>query len=433
MTSTCRQQGRAPLTFQQQARLERARQARAAGSAPRSNLVTDAVSITGPLDVDRLRLAAAQVWRRQPALRSRIFGDHQVLSPCQDSSPSPPRLDLAPFDVAPFDITSLDQAPLDQRATAPSEFDPDGTHRCALTLHPAAEHQHELRLAADHLVFDARSLEIFWENLWNAYLSPSADEDCRCEPGYLDMLTHRTRPSARSRELTESVIEILRKRRSPFGFIDLPMRLGLDSVGSRQVSVLSLPVPSELQDRAGESARSRRTTVFAVVTAAAFAAVREVGNTETPMLYTFLENRRSASARTAIGWFAATTLLTAAGSGKGDEVGQAKQILLDALISGAQSTEQVHRACGEGSRHATLPSVSLSMGQPVREAMTVGDLEVSGVPDADGPTGSVPRGRIAIDYWPQLIQLSYETDRFDASTVRALGEALRSQLERLVS
>ncbi|MEO6503825.1 MAG: condensation domain-containing protein [Jatrophihabitantaceae bacterium] len=426
MTSTCRQQGSAPLTFQQQARIERARQARAAGSAPRSNLVTDAVSITGPLDADRLQSAAGEVRRRQPALRSRFFPDHQELWPCHPSSPSLPRLDLS----------RIDPAPLDRPLTAPAEFAPDGPDRFALSLHRTGEHQHELRLAADHLVFDARSLEIFWENLWNAYLSPGADgagQGCRCEPGYLEMLTRGTRQSERSRELTESVIEILRKRHSPFGYVDLPMRLGLDSVGSRRVSVLSLPVPSEVQGRAAELARSRRTTVFAVITAAAFAAIGDVGDTETPMLYTFLENRRSASARTAIGWFAATTLLTAAGSGKGDEVGQAKQILLDALISGAQGTEQVHRACGQGRRHANLPSVSLSMGQPARNAMTVGDIEVNGVAESDGPTGSVPRGRIAIDYWPQLIQLSYETDRFDASTVQAFGDALRSEIERLVS
>jgi hypothetical protein len=151
------------------------------------------------------------------------------------------------------------------------------------------------------------------------------------------------------------------------------------------------------------------------------------------MLYTYLENRRTASARTAIGWFAATTLLTDHGSGAGDEVEQAKKVLLDALLFGAQSTEEAHRACGDGKQPANLPSVSLSMGQPARDGLTVGGLEVTGLAEEDEPTGSVPRGRIAIEYWPQLIQLSYETDRFDASTVRAFADAVLFQLERLAS
>ncbi|MDQ1739397.1 MAG: mycobactin peptide synthetase MbtE, partial [Pseudonocardiales bacterium] len=336
---------------------------------------------------------------------------HQVLSPCQEALPLPR---------------------LDQATTAPAEFAPDELERFALSLQRIRPYQHELTLAADHLVFDARSLEIFWENLWSAYLSPDAEQGCRCEPGYLEMLTAPTPLSGRCRERTESVTAILRKRQSPFGYLDIPVCLGLDSAGSRKVSVVALPVPAELQDRVAELARLRRTTVFAVVTAAAFAAIGDVSDTGPPMLYTYLENRRSASARRAIGWFAATTLLAQDGPSTGDEVGQAKKILLDALICGGQSTEEVHRACGAGERHATLPSVSLSLGPAAQEAMTVGDLEVTGVSGMDEPTGSVPRGRIAIEYWPQLVQLSYETDRFDASTVRAFGELVRRQLERLV-
>lgn len=413
MTATCRQHGSAPLTFQQRARLERARQARAAGSAPRSNLITDAVSITGPLDVDRLQRAAGEVRRRQPALRSRFSRDHQEIAPCQDTTSPLPRLD--------------------RRTGFSAEFAPEGPDRFALALRRTGERQHELSLAADHLVFDARSLDIFWENLWRAYLSPAADGDCLCEPGYRELLTPPARQSDRSRELTDSVIEILRKRRSPFGYLDIPVRLGLDSVGGRGVSVLSLPVPASLQDGVVELIRRRRTTVFAVITAAAFAAIRAVSDTETPMLYTYLENRRTASARTAIGWFAATTLLTGHGSGTGDEVEQAKKVLLDALLFGAQSTEEVHRACGDGTRPANLPSVSLSMGQPARDGLTVGDLAVTGLVEEDEPTGSVPRGRIAIEYWPQLIQLHYETDRFDVATVRAFADAVLFQLERLAS
>jgi hypothetical protein len=257
----CRQQGSAPLTFLQQARLERSRQARAAGSAPRSNLVTDAVSITGPLDADRLQRAAGEVRRRQPALRSRFADDHQVLAPCQGADLPPPRLDRHP--------------------TAPAEFATDGPERFALFLRQIEPHQHELTLAADHLVFDARSLEIFWENLWSAYLAPGPEEGCRCESGYLELLTAPTRLSDRCRERTEFLTALLKQRQSSFGYLDLPVRLGLDSVGSRQVSVVSQPVPAETHQRVAELARLRRTTVFAVVTAASFAAIRDVSGADT--------------------------------------------------------------------------------------------------------------------------------------------------------
>ncbi len=411
MTWTCRQQGNAPLTFQQQARLERSRQARAAGSAPRSNLVTDAVSVTGPLDVARLRQAAGAVWRRQPALRSQFFSDYQHLLPCQDSTFLPPV----------------------HRGAAPeSEFAPDGEERFALFLNETGPGEHELRLLADHLVFDARSLDLFWENLWAAYRNPGVEADCHCEPGYLEMLAAGERAAAPGRDRTRATIELLRKRRSPFGYVDLPVRLDLDSVGSRRVSVLSLPLEPNLRDRVVELARHRRTTVFAVITAASFAAIRTVGD-ETPMLYTFLENRRTAGARTAIGWFAATTLLVDHESRPGDEVDRAKQALLDALLHGGQSTEEVHRACGAGKRHASLPSVSLSAGQRPREAVSVDGIEVSGLAEEEDPTGSVPRGRIAIEYWPELMQFSYETDRFDTSTVQAFATVVRHQIERVGS
>lgn len=401
-----------PLTFQQQARLERSRQAFAAGSAPRSNLVTDAVAITGALDVPRLRQAAAAVWRGQPALRSRFFPDHQDLSPCHNMA-FLPRLESGP---APD-----------------SEFDPAGAERFALFLQERTPREYELRLLADHLVFDARSLDVFWENLWAGYLSPETDQGCRCEPGYLEMLqagTHRPDPG---RDRTRDTIEILRGRQSPFGYLDLPVRLDLDSVGSRRVSVHSVALDGDLRDRIAELARRRRTTVFAVVTAATFAAIRTVGDTETPMIYTFLENRRSARARAAIGWFAATTLLVDHPATPGDEVDRAKQALLDALLHGARATEEVHRACGAGRRHASLPSVSLSAGQPARNPVSVGGIEVRGLVEDEDPTGSVPRGRIAIEYWPQLLQFSYETDRFDPSTVRAFATVVRHQIERVGS
>ena len=410
MTAGCHQQGSMPLTFQQQARLERSRQALAAGSAPRSNLVTDAVSITGALDVSRLRQAARVVWRGQPALRSRFFPDHQDLSPCQETA-FLPRLEAG---MAPD-----------------SEFDPAGPERFALFLQERRPAEYELRLLADHLVFDARSLDVFWDNLWAAYLSPVTDQGCHCEPGYVGML--RAAPRRPDPGRTRDAIEILRGRQSPFGYLDLPVCLDLDSVGSRRVSVLSLPLDGDLRDRVAELARRRRTTVFAVVTAATFAAIRTVGNTETPMLYTFLENRRSARDRAAIGWFAATVLLVDHPASQGDQLDRAKQALLDALLHGARATEEVHRACGAGRKHASLPSVSLSAGQPARDPVSVGGIEVRGLAEDDDPTGSVPRGRIAIEYWPDMLQFNYETDRFDAATVRAFATVVRHQIERVGS
>jgi hypothetical protein len=410
-----------PLTQPQADRIERARQARAAGLAARSDAVAYRLEVHGRLEVPRLRSALRQVSDRHPALRTVFEPGQQRVVPCSTAG-------------AGMELVTAGDRP--DGGEPPVRFAKEQPVRGRVQVVPVGPEHHRLTAYIDHLIADDHSIYLLFRDLWRAYAGEalgdrggdgdpgggSAAGGCQCAPhAFRDFAVRQNElsdPTAQLPPGLTAAAAAMRARDSPFGFIDLPVSYPLDEIRSRRSVHGHAAVDHDLWQALARYGDLRRCSPFMLLTAAVAGMLRRRTGTDLPMIYTTLLNR-SGRDRDAVGWYAANALLAgpvAAGSTLGDLVGHARSWILEALRGGVAATHHLHQATnGAARRPATLPSLSVAMVD--RRAVDLPappGLRLRQVPPSGA--GSLPRGRIVVllgvDGEGQRLTVSCEEQRF---------------------
>ncbi|GAB3951283.1 hypothetical protein GCM10029976_087430 [Kribbella albertanoniae] len=401
MTSDCRVAGSYPLTFQQYARLERARQAAAHGATARTNLMESACDVTGPLSLESVRSAALAVARRHPALRLSFEDSVQVVAPC-----SAAEVPVADGTVA---LSPVEDA------------------RLALVISSDGADRHRLTAQLDHLAFDGTSIEIFWRDFWAFYASPPVSQQCACNPTFLAFADAAAARSAQPAPGLDAAVAELRAADSPLGFARFPVRLPLSEVGSRSAAAQVVDLGNTWWASYTAAARANGCTPFVAAAEAVLSAIGDLAPGSRPMMYTYLQNRRTPAEQEAIGWFAATVLLMAP---EVIDLRSVRAMVGAALSHGDVATELLHRRCGGGRRPASLPSVSLALSQAPGSGtpLRVGELEIRRIA-AESVGSWLPRGRLAVDVAATgQLTIAYEVERYDPAIIRTFADRIADGL-----
>ncbi len=255
-----------------------------------------AVRLDGECDPDRLRRAVAQVAARHEALRT-VFAVDEDGRPVQLVQPAP-GADQTPFGVH----AAADRAGVQARIDHWLRHRFDVSRHCWHAELVTAPGTAALVLAADHLVFDGWSAELFEAHLAEAYQDPDAQP--RLAPG-----AHPADAAEAQRSLLAGPQGATLRRywsRALDGFTDtmlLPEPFTAGPAPARRTSVLEQTLDAAATAALGTLAAAAGTTRFTAVTAAfkAYLHLRGLGPDNTVSIAA--STRDTFDAHSAIGYF----------------------------------------------------------------------------------------------------------------------------------
>ncbi|RKT11416.1 amino acid adenylation domain-containing protein [Streptomyces sp. 1114.5] len=265
--------------------------------------VVHAVRLDGAYDRDRLRRAVARVAARHEALRTVFAAGEdgrpvQLVQPAPGADPAPSGADQVPFGVHAAADRDAVQARIDHWLRHRFDVSRACWHAELVTAPGTAA----LVLAADHLVFDGWSAELFEAHLAEAYQDPDA------EPALAPGAHPADAAEAQRRLLAGPQGTTLRQYWSQAldGFTDtmlLPEPFTAGPAPARRTSVLEQRLDATATAALGRLAAAAGTTRFTAVTAAfkAYLHLRGLGPDNTVSIAA--STRDTFDAHSAIGYF----------------------------------------------------------------------------------------------------------------------------------
>lgn len=286
------------------------------------------LSISGELDVDRLRAALDEVQARHPALRT-VFAEHRGL-PHAVVRTSPGPLTVMP---AGADAEAVIRAEVD----APFDLSEGPLFRATLLRGDAGP---ALLMVADHLICDGTGLRILASDLVSAYRDPgsvaarppvppdagSAGAEVRAAVDHWrEVLTPAPEPLA---------LPVSRPRSAPVG----------------ETGIVSRELPSRTEQGLRAAARAAHTGLFAPVAAAVAHALSEVTGSADICVGTAVDRRARVGRSDAVGFHVATVPLRIAAP-RGEQpaalLGTVAKVTMDAIDHSAASFAEIVAAVAQ--------------------------------------------------------------------------------------
>jgi acyl carrier protein len=266
-------------------------QMNAAPGDPTFNMV-DSWRITGPLDIDALRLAVATIANRHDILRSR-FSDVSG-TPARVIAEGSVALDVAVLDSAEDEISSSIEAEISR----PFDLTREPPLRCRLLV--VAPHDHVLIITIHHIVCDNRSLSIFYRELGELYQNRESSLPAAASR-YADYVTREQ--DAITRKLYEKELGYWRDSLAMSAtLVDLPLDRPHRGAPSFKTARVSEVVPAHISQQAASLARQERVPRF-VVYLAAYAIMLRRSGSQSDFIIGIAISDRSITERNTIGLF----------------------------------------------------------------------------------------------------------------------------------
>ena len=401
-----------------------------------SYVIASPMELTGPLDVNALRAAARDLADRHELLRATFQEQGQSLSIRIEDAGQPA-------------ITLLDMtAQSDPRASAEAAARAIGERPMDLASGPLARlllcqlapKRHILTLFIHHIIADAWTVALLWEDLGLLYGAHIGEEVTLPPTGkpYSSYAREQVEAAASSRareELTEWL------RRLDCVSIDNSLRTDRQrtAMGSSEGNTLSLTLPADLVRRVQAAGRQRRCTPFMALLAGFAATMAHYDRRQDVLLATQFAGRSDPGVARTAGFFVNTLPIRFSfddATTMSDALAQARRGTLAAYATEHVTYEQlVHELAPLGDRSMNplaqvafqllnVPMPPVSFGRLVthrwwdmtRDAKF--DISVSLIPEPDGSL----RGLV-----------TYAVNLFDESTVSSLWDAYLRALEAFVS
>ncbi|MGC7096121.1 amino acid adenylation domain-containing protein [Amycolatopsis lurida] len=368
-----------------------------------------AVRVSGELDVAALTRAWASVVARHEVLRTVVAADH-----------GEPRADLLEVaEVAAVRTGDPSRAEEELRAEAAYRFDLATGPLVRVTVWRLGERDHLIGVVLHHLVCDAWSLSLLFEDWARAYRG----EELPPPPaaGYADFAARQRENDAFTAQLEHWAANLAGAPADTGLPPDRP-RTGAPSFRGAQ---LRFTVPGEAAGRVKELARAQRCTPFMVLLAAFQAALGARTGTDDVVTGTPMAARTDPDFERVAGYFLNTLPIRVSLAGDPD---------FRTLLG------RVREACFGAYRHQDVPFEKLvdrlqpdrALGaNPFFRTMLVvrdGGAELA-LPGAETEVSFVPNGTAKLDLTLYLSEqdgelageLEYDTDLYDEGTVRAFA------------
>lgn len=299
------------VSFNQEERLIRQRQAVASDDAPADNIVY-AFHVVGPLEVDALNSAVNGVLRRHSVLRT-VFPDG-------DGPPSAVVEPFAPLRLQVHDLCRLPEG--DRLGRAVAEAERGGAEpfdlRCGRLLRGSvfqlAADEHVVALTLDHIAADRWSIRVLADeigSLGRHSVGAGSGEPRPLRIQYADFAAWERMwlTGGRLQRLLEYWKRVL-PTGGPIPEVELPFTIG-DAEGSGcERSETSVSVSPELAHSVREFSARHRVTVVMTVLAALQVVVRLHTGNKNVRVFSHLANRARHETHDLIGWFANRVVLS---------------------------------------------------------------------------------------------------------------------------
>ncbi|UJW29762.1 amino acid adenylation domain-containing protein [Saccharothrix sp. AJ9571] len=368
-----------------------------------------AVRVRGELDVAALTRAWARVVARHEVLRTVVRADH--------GEPRPELLDAA--DVAAVRTGDPSRAAEELRAEAAYRFDLAAEPLVRVTVWRLGERDHLIGVVLHHLVCDAWSLSLLFDDWARAYRG----EELPPPPaaGYADFAATQRENDAFTEQL-EHWTSTLADAPADTGLRPDRQRTGAPSFRGAQ---LRFTLPGEAAGRVKDLARAQRCTPFMVLLAAFQAALGARTGAEDVVTGTPMAARTDPDFERVAGYFLNTLPIRVSLAGDPD---------FRTLLG------RVREACFGAYRHQDVPFEKLvdrlrpdrafGANPFFRTMLVVRDEGAElALPGAETEVSFVPNGTAKLDLTLYLSEqdgeltgeLEYDTDLYDEDTVRAFA------------
>ncbi|QCQ92200.1 non-ribosomal peptide synthetase [Rhodococcus sp. SGAir0479] len=403
------------------------------------NNIVAAIRLSGTLEVGALRAAVADVVARHESLRT-VFPEHdgaaqQVVLPADRVT-----VDLDPVPVTEGEIAEAVSATISQG------FDVAAEVPLRVRLFAIAPTEHVLVVVVHHIIADGFSLGPLTRDIVTAYAARSAGAVPGWEPlpvQYADYALWQ-RAVLGDENDPESLIarQVDYWRRE---LADLPDRLELPAdrprpaVASNSGASYRFSIGAELSDRLDAVAREHGATPFMVVHAALSVLLARLSGTSDIAIGTPIAGRGEAALDDLIGMFVGTLVLRAdvrPGAAFADLLARVRSTDLEAFAHADVPFERLVEVLSPARSQARHPlfQVALSFQNMDRTELALGDLTVSGV-DFDT---AVAKFDLAVTLAASEsggldVDLTYATDLFDESTMRAFATRFERVLDAVAA
>ncbi|MBB1158406.1 non-ribosomal peptide synthetase [Amycolatopsis dendrobii] len=367
-----------------------------------------AVRVRGELDVAALAAAWAEVVARHEVLRTVVHAEH--------GDPRPVLLDTA--EVAAVRIGDPARAEEELRAEAEHRFDLAAGPLVRVTVWRLGERDHLIGVVLHHLVCDAHSLSLLFDDWARAY---RGEELPPSDTGYADFAARQRKDDAFAEQL-EYWAANLADSPADTGLRPDRRRTGAPSFRGAQHR---FTVPGKAAGRVKDLARAHRCTPFIVLLAAFQATLGARTGADDVVAGTPMAARSDPDFERVAGYFLNTLPIRVSLAGDPDF----------ATLLG-----RVREACFGAYRHQDVPFEKLvdrlrpdrALGaNPFFRAMLVvrGEDAELALPGAETEVSFVPNGTAKLDLTLYLSEkdgelageLEYDTDLYDEATVRAFA------------
>lgn len=380
------------------------------------------VRVRGELDVPALVRAWATVVERHEVLRTIVVDDH--------GTPRSGRLDVS--EVAAVRVVDRrgrpNEAEAELRAEARHRFDLAGEPLVRVTVWRLAEREHLVGVVLHHLVCDAWSLSLLFDDWARAYRGETLPEPAGTT--YDDFVARQRRAVEPGEDGVDTITAQFKHWEQVLA--DAPVDTGLRPDRPRagaptyRGAQLGFTVPSEATTRVRDLARSQRCTPFMVLLAAFQTTLGARTATEDVVTGTPMAARSDPDFERVAGYFLNTLPIRVSLAGDPDFL----------TVLG-----RVRDACFDAYRHQDVPFEKLVErlrpdrargANPFFRTMLVvrdGMTELS-LPGAETEVSFVPNDTAKLDLTLYLTEregeldgvLEYDTDLYDEDTVRAFAD-----------
>jgi NRPS condensation-like uncharacterized protein len=292
------QQHRAPLTFQQMAHWNKFQ----LRDHPSLRQVASAMHFGGRLNLGALERSIAEVIRRQGALRTRVVLCDGI--PMQEIvEPLPYALDLRDLSALPASVREPEANRLIEDVIG-QPVDVCADPLFAVLLLRLQPEQYVLIIALEHLISDAYSLNVFWRELFPAYLQAARGEDFRLSPVPVSLDEYALWQQTTQGSWLEKNRAFWNSRLLEWPLVRFPTDQGCATADPRESGLVLMHIRKDIKAQLREWCRQKKTTLMMSVLTAYIGLLLRWCNTPEIVVQFVIDSRINPSLEHTIGYFA---------------------------------------------------------------------------------------------------------------------------------